>query len=153
MMREIRCRTETNEIISATVFLNVIIGIVTVDLQIKRENRRYAVFFSTLFFSLLLLLLTPPHFCFYSHSFLNSILPTEYRDLTIEQKYFEANPSVGTFINWPLYGDLVSPNAVPLAMRESLARNLPSWQKDDLPKKLQEVNKMFQTSKRKKVKE
>jgi len=85
----------------------------------------------------------PSKFQLIDVSFLNEILPDEREDLQIERAFFQQNPSVGNFINWPLYGDLSSPRIYPLPLREAMAKDLPDWQKDDVPDKISTVQQIF----------
>jgi hypothetical protein len=40
------------------------------------------------------------------------------------------------YINWPIVGDLVPPDDIPLADRLNYAQNLSKWQIDNLPEKM-----------------
>jgi len=62
-----------------------------------------------------------------------------------ESAFFQSNPHLGKFIHWPLYGDLNDPNDEPIKYLEYFANILPTWQLDQLPQKMQEINTALHT--------
>lgn len=54
--------------------------------------------------------------------------------LDIESKFFSKNYKLGVFFNWPIYGNMWSPNDISNStQRQKLAKTFEKWSPDDLP--------------------
>lgn len=74
----------------------------------------------------------------------NLLNPTEFKDEAEERKFFEKNPSLGRYMNWPIFGDLVNPLKLAVPLAADMARELNVWQLDRLPSRLPELRAMLQ---------
>lgn len=62
-----------------------------------------------------------------------SLLSIELGDRSLENEFFQKNPSLGQWVNWPVIGDLIPPYDVPSEIRKWLAEHIEDWQFDQLP--------------------
>jgi len=73
-----------------------------------------------------------------------------YFDLTGDEKmeveFFQNNPALGTCLPLRIFGDPISPNALPAFIRDPQAKDLPSWQHDDLPAQMALVESLLSTT-------
>ncbi|MGC6472609.1 MAG: hypothetical protein ACON4W_07015 [Parvibaculales bacterium] len=74
-------------------------------------------------------------------SLLNDVI--EAQTLEVEQKFFENNPNLGEFINYPIFGALLPPNDFPDSVANPVAINTPV---DDLPNRVQNIRNMMQNA-------
>eukprot|EP00730_Choanoeca_flexa_P011135 TRINITY_DN2381_c0_g1_i1.p1 TRINITY_DN2381_c0_g1~~TRINITY_DN2381_c0_g1_i1.p1 ORF type:complete len:239 (+),score=70.31 TRINITY_DN2381_c0_g1_i1:1-717(+) len=72
-----------------------------------------------------------------------SLLDLELEDAFIEKNYFEKNPENGEYVSLPTVGDLVAPKSVSETLRKELARDLPRWQIDKLPSKMDKLHTLL----------
>lgn len=49
-----------------------------------------------------------------------------------EERYFDAHPSQGRYVNWPVYGELLKWNWMPKRYLENAARTYTEWNIDRL---------------------
>ena len=71
--------------------------------------------------------------------------PTEVKDEEIEKKYFEANPTHGEYINWPIVGNIVKPNDLPGDVVKALAETMGDWDVDKLPHRIPQLRQWLDT--------
>jgi hypothetical protein len=71
--------------------------------------------------------------------------PGEKGDIVLEQNYFAANPQEGEFSYKLIFGDLEDPSLMPSKIVEEKARNLSSWQHDNLPTYIPSIHQLLYT--------
>jgi len=64
-------------------------------------------------------------------------------DISMEEAFFQQYSQLGTFINWPIVGSLVSPDDVPELLRIELVETIDDWSFDDLPDLMQTLRTLL----------
>eukprot|EP01132_Coremiostelium_polycephalum_P002886 gene2886-3587_t len=72
-------------------------------------------------------------------------LPSEMPDIRLERDFFAANPQLGQYGQNRTLGDLVDPNILPESDMIHLAKTLPKWQLDNLPKRMAQYKQILNT--------
>eukprot|EP00118_Oscarella_pearsei_P017023 m.167312 g.167312 ORF g.167312 m.167312 type:complete len:263 (+) comp38929_c1_seq8:251-1039(+) len=85
----------------------------------------------------------PEKFVLTDLSYLN---PLEFKDENIERKFFESNPIKGTFVNWIIVGNLLSPQGMDAKDIKDRASDLSAWQIDDLPRRMTDLRTLLYTN-------
>jgi protein-tyrosine phosphatase len=74
------------------------------------------------------------------------LLSIEIGDRSLENEFFEKNPSLGQWVSWPIIGDVIPPYDVPKEIRKWLAEHIEDWQFDQLPTTMKILNQMLHQS-------
>ncbi|EGC32956.1 hypothetical protein DICPUDRAFT_155043 [Dictyostelium purpureum] len=72
-------------------------------------------------------------------------LPSELKDVELEQNFFAAEPQLGEFHMNQTFGDIIDPQFVSKDNLEKYATSLPTWSKDNLPLRMRDYHNILIT--------
>ncbi|KAL6064794.1 hypothetical protein QOT17_010686 [Balamuthia mandrillaris] len=71
--------------------------------------------------------------------------PLENGDIQLEKEFFDAHPSLGSFVGLEIWGDAYSPSIIPSSYRKKWAKTLGEWQHDNLPALIPAIHQQLHT--------